>query len=153
MGPQNIDSAAITAFATGESHQPIAGVNLLPLYTDVVPGTPVVLASTNAAGTYNKIGNRRFLRFVSQAGTHTYRFTVTTSNPDPQRDVDFIIYRTGLTIVSAESPPSQSGETADVQINGAATYIIDAYDCANGCSTPQGTPGAYNLTVTVTQLN
>jgi len=36
------------------------------------------------------------------------------------------------------------------------TYVIDAYDCANGCppiddeGTPEGTPGDYELTVTLT---
>ncbi len=29
------------------------------------------------------------------------------------------------------------------------TYIIDAYDCANGCDDTSGTPGDYNLTVTI----
>ena len=30
------------------------------------------------------------------------------------------------------------------------TIAIDAYDCANGCNSEQGTAGDYNLTVTVT---
>ena len=30
----------------------------------------------------------------------------------------------------------------------AGTYIIDAYDCANGCG-DQGTPGDYLITVTI----
>ena len=31
----------------------------------------------------------------------------------------------------------------------ATTYVLDVFDCANGCDTAQGTPGDYNLTVTI----
>ncbi len=44
--------------------------------------------------------------------------------------------------------PSQNPETETFTAT-AGTYLIDAYDCANGCSSPQGVEGDYNITVTV----
>jgi hypothetical protein len=42
-------------------------------------------------------------------------------------------------------PPNQT-----VVFNSAAAdYLIDVYDCANGCDPPEGTPGDYDLTVTI----
>jgi hypothetical protein len=42
-------------------------------------------------------------------------------------------------------------ETATGILLPAATYVLDVYDCANGCDTdpPEGTPGDYALTVTI----
>ena len=31
----------------------------------------------------------------------------------------------------------------------AVYYLIDVYDCADGCGTEEGTPGDYDITVTV----
>jgi hypothetical protein len=37
-----------------------------------------------------------------------------------------------------------------VTFNSAATdYLIDVYDCANGCDESEGTPGDYDITVTI----
>jgi hypothetical protein len=56
-----------------------------------------------------------------------------------------------LFVAAGEDPPSLAGETENLATIAGATYVIDAFDCANGCSTPQGTPGDYDLTMTITQ--
>ena len=47
-------------------------------------------------------------------------------------------------------PSSENPETETITNAAPGTYIIDVYDCANGCDTLQGTPGDYTITVTVT---
>jgi hypothetical protein len=54
-------------------------------------------------------------------------------------------------VVAATDPPAVN-ESATFQAS-AGDYVVDVYDCANGCDTPEdapeGTPGDYNLTVTI----
>ena len=46
--------------------------------------------------------------------------------------------------------PTENPETETIHNATPGTYVIDVYDCANGCSDqPQGVEGDYNLTVTV----
>lgn len=144
LAAQNID-AVIDDFATGETHAPFAGV--LPLFTNIARGAPVVLRNVDDAGRYNKLGNRRFLRFApGSSGPVTV--TLATSNPDPAADPDFIVRRNGALAVVAQDPPP-GNESAAFNASAGQTYIIDAYDCANGCRDEEGTPGDYDLTVTI----
>jgi hypothetical protein len=154
---QNIDSTTIDAFASTETHQPISGVNLLPVFANIVVGTPVVLRTVDDAagmssGNHNKAGDHRFLKFVpTSSGSYTIKLT--TSNANANSDPDFYVYRAGTTVVAATGQPSPSGETATLSgATAGTTYVIDAYDCANGCD-PSGasteTPGDYDLTVTI----
>jgi hypothetical protein len=148
VAPQNIDTIA-DAFGTGETHTS-AGIPTaaqLPLYTTITAGTPVVVSSTDNAGTYNTLGNHRFLRFTP-ASSGNVTVNVTTSNSDPQADPDFRVWRAGALVLNAESADPQEEEGSFNAVAG-TTYVLDVYDCANGCGSPQGTPGEYNLTVTI----
>lgn len=146
IGAQNITGTGLDAFASTQAYTPYP--NLLPVYATITPGTPVVLATTDDAGTYNKVGNHRFLRFTP-ATSGNYTVKLTTSNPNAS-DPDFAIYRSGTGVLDGSSPPSPSGEQQTLNAIGGTTYIIDAFDCANGCPPPQqGVPGDYNLTVTI----
>lgn len=150
VAAQNINSAGINAFATAENNAPIT--NVLPIYATVAVGSPVVVRSTDDAGAgpdgltyYNRVGNRRYVRFVPvTAGTVT--ITVASSNPLGP-DPDFWVWDRG-TVQIFESPPATT-EVGTVAVVPGRPYIIDAYECANGCDTPQGTPGDYDLTVSV----
>jgi hypothetical protein len=156
VAAQNIDSAGIDAFATQETHAPtnpatqVAIPNILPVYTSILRNVPVVVRSTDDAGRYNKVGNHRFLRYTAEA-TGTIVVTVTSSNPDPNADPDFVVERAGIAIGGATNPPN--GQRSDVSnaisVTQGTEYIIDAYDCANGCSTAEGTAGDYDLTVVI----
>jgi len=146
VAAQNIDASLINAFATSETHTPIPGT--LPLFTDIGLGTPVVVRSFDDGGHYNRLGNHRLLRFTpASSGSVTIRLT--TSNPDPNADPDFMVYRAGTRVAAATSPPPQAAETTSLSVTAGSTYIIDAYDCANGCSAVEGTAGDYDLTVTI----
>lgn len=145
VNAQNIDASAIDDFASGETNAPFS--NVLPLYTSISVGSPVVVRSVDAGGRHNKAGNHRLLRFVPPLSGEV-TITVATSNPSADRDPDFVVLRSGTIVVEAGDPPA-AAEAADVEVVAGQTYIIDAFDCANGCSGPQGTAGDYDLTVTI----
>jgi len=135
-------------WGTGETHVPasVAAAAALPLYTDITVGGPaVIVRNVNDAGTYNTLGNHRYLRF-SVASQRSITVTAASSNPS-QPDTDFRVWRAGTFIKAGEDPPSVNEQETFPASPG--TYLIDVYDCANGCSTVQGTSGDYNITVTV----
>jgi hypothetical protein len=145
---QNIDAANIDAFATTETHVPtnVPMAAALPLFPVATLGGPaVVLATVNDAGRHNKLGNRRFVRF-NVPTTRSVTVTASSSNPN-NPDTDFRVFRSGTFVISAEAGPAPS-ETATFNAP-AGDYVIDVYDCANGCNAEEGTPGDYNLTVNV----
>ena len=141
---------AIDAFATTENYSPTGGaIQPLPVFTSVTAGTPVVVRTSGTADRhYNKLGNRRFLRFTP-AASGSFTVTLRTSNAGPNPDPDFIVYRSGTEVSRGDDPPTEYPETETFFATAGTTYIIDAYDCANGCSDVQGTPGDYDLTVTI----
>ncbi len=157
VNAQAIDTV-MDVWGTGESHFPMTvftnNLAVLPIYTTMTVGGPqAVLRTSNKAGpdtvdtSGNKLGDHRFIRFTATAGNRT--ITANSNNPDPQKDVDLKIFRSTPQFgfaTSGENPPNPNGET--VPLNAAASdYLIDVYDCANGCDTSEGTPGDYDLTV------
>jgi hypothetical protein len=161
VAAQNINSAGINEFATAESNTPFPG--LTPLFPTIASGGSVVVRSIDDGGYYNKAGNHAFLRFTPST-TRNYTVTLSTSNAATDRDPDFSVYRSGVEVTytsvngvvdDGESSPAQFPETATFNGVAGTTYIIDAYDCSNGCvANPpdlpiQGTQGDYNLTVTI----
>jgi hypothetical protein len=145
---QNIDTIS-DAFGTGETHVPtnVTAAAALPLYTSIpVPGGPVLLRTVNDAGTSNTLGNHRFLRFtlVSTSTITINLSSSNTANPDP----DFLVYRNGAFVAEASDPPA-AVQSKTITNAAAGDYLIDAYDCANGCNPSEGTPGNYDLTVTI----
>jgi hypothetical protein len=153
VAAQNIDVASMDAYGSTETHFPSTVPNnaALPVYTTATVGGPAVVmrtvvASADPLDRFNKLGNRRFVRF-SLATARTITITASSSNPNTP-DTDFGVFRNGAFVNSATNPPAASEQ---IILNNAAAgeYLIDVYDCANGCDTPEGTPGDYNLTLTV----
>jgi hypothetical protein len=157
VAAQGINSAAIDPFASGEANAPFP--NMVPLFaTVVVDGPAVVVRSFDDGGRHNKAGNHAFLRFTPVA-TGIVRVTVSTSNAALDADPDFVVYRGALDggsgggrFVIGNDPPPQP-EIRELPVTAGRTYVIDAFDCANGCGLPWGTPGDYELTVTVSTVN
>jgi hypothetical protein len=150
IAAQNIDGANLDEYGTGETHvpTPVAAAAALPLYTPItVGGGPVVVRNVDDAGTNNTLGNHRFLRFTLNA-PRTITISASSSNPN-NADPDFVVYRDGGTYVISgiDGPPQPETET--ISNAPAGDYLIDVYDCANGCGGEQGTPGDYDITVTV----
>jgi hypothetical protein len=138
---QNITSAGLDAFGSTETHvpTPVASVAALPIYTNLTAGTPVTVRSVDDAGHYNTLGNHRFVRYV-KVGSGAQTVTVTSNGADP----DAIVYRNGNFAQVSEDPGNET-----FTISAAGTYIFDVYECSNGCDTDQGTPGDFDVTVTV----
>ena len=151
LAAQNIGSVT-DAFGTGEAHFPnnVAAAAALPVYTPVtVGGAPVMLRTVDDAGRYNTLGNHRFLRFTLASTRPTLNISVTSSNPN-NADPDFVLYGDGapLNFLEGQDGPPQP-EVGVFNNAPAGTYVIDVYDCANGCDDEQGIAGDYDLTVTV----
>jgi len=98
------------------------------------------------AGLYNTLGNHRFIRF-NVAGTRTVNISASSANPATP-DTDFVVYHDGAVVALGIDGINENPEVESFTAT-AGTYIIDVYDCANGCDTVQGTAGDYNLTVTI----
>jgi len=58
------------------------------------------------------------------------------------------VFRAGTPVLNEEDPPPQP-ETGSLTVAANTTYVLDVYDCANGCDTVQGTAGDFSLTVTI----
>jgi hypothetical protein len=145
---QNTNAVAIDAFATNETFLPFAGMTLPLIPTITRGGAPVVVRSIDDGGHYNKAGNRSLLRFTpSSSGNVTV--ALATSNAASDRDPDFWIWNNGLLVRRGTNDASEYPEVETFGVTAGQTYIIEAYDCANGCAGADGTPGDYNLTVTI----
>jgi hypothetical protein len=149
---QNIVATNMDAFGTTETNLPggspaVPSAAVFPLYTTAtINGGPVVLRTVDDAGRGNKLGTHRYVRFTVPS-TQNVTVSLSSSNtntPDP----DFTIWRAGAFVRAGVDPP-QAVETESFSAT-AGTYVIDAYDCANGCNAEEGTPGDYDLTVTIT---
>jgi hypothetical protein len=150
LSAQNITTNT-NAFATTETIQPtgsptIAPTSVLPLYTTITNSGTVTLRTTNDAGTSNKLGNRRYIRFEN-GSTRNVTITVATSNTDTNADPDFLVWRSGTFIFDGTDPPP--GPESHTFSMSAGTYLIDVYDCGNGCGPAEGASGDYDLTVTI----
>jgi hypothetical protein len=149
MTAQNIDAATMDIYGSSETHVPstVPGAAALPIYSvATVGGAALVLRTVDDAGHYNRLGNRRYVRFTLNT-TRTVTITASSSNPNTP-DTDFRVFRNGLFVTEAGAPPAPN-ETTTLTNAQPGEYLIDVYDCANGCETVQGTPGDYDLTVTV----
>jgi hypothetical protein len=150
VSAQNVVSSTINAFATTETNvpTPLQSADVLPVYSSIsVGGAAVQVRSVNDAGAiYNKLGDRHFLRFTANA-SGSVTVNVTTSNATADADPDFVVWRAGSVVNIGQDFGPAEAET--FQVVAGQTYIIDAYECANGCDGDQGTPGDYTLTVTV----
>jgi hypothetical protein len=134
------------AFATGESN---AGGNAdaLPLYVDVVPNQPVNDQCTNAAsGTYNAIGNRRFLRFsLAQAGLVTITVTgLPGSQATPPPDPDLSLWTSGRQIRSEDFGTQ---EALQQQPLSAGIHVLDIHECTHVTDPDICHPNLVNPTV------
>ena len=59
------------------------------------------------------------------------------------------MFRNGEFVGSGEEDYSEYPEVEQFVDAQPGTYLIDVYDCANGCGADLGVPGDYDLTVTV----
>ena len=122
------------AFGSGESN----GSNdagFTDVYTDITLGSPVtgLCSTTNAGGKVggNKLGNRRFLRFVKSApGTVTIRADGVASGSVPGSgaavDPDIFVYQRGAPVGSGTSTDDRLELISGLQL-AAGTHVIEVY--------------------------
>ncbi len=131
------DKAVIDSIVSGESIAPIkdiygTGRTNLPLetpnYENLVVGGTVNVCPTYTHGTYNKLGNRKYIRFdIGTAGNYT--ITVRKSNNSATvSDPDFLLYNVSL-LHAAESGTANS-EIQTVYLSN-ASYKLDISDYNN----------------------
>ncbi len=137
-------------YGTTETNNARNANDVLPIYTPIATnGVPQVVCSIggNAAGVsqfgvFNKLSNRRLLRFtVDTAGT--YRMSVTGTE-----DPDIALFQGEFLAVS-----QNEGNDAITRALTPGEYVLEVYDYAN--LRPEDTPhdaGRYCLTVTVSQV-
>jgi hypothetical protein len=158
VAAQNINAAAIDIYGSTETHVPAPYINteVLPIYaTGNTVGTPIVLRTVDAGGpttidsSGNKLSNHRYIRFMGTG--RDVIVNATSTSPLATRDVDFIVYRAqpfGFVTAGQNGPAAPESETFGTAAT--SEYLIDVYDCANGCDPSEGPHGDYDLTVTIT---
>lgn len=162
VSPQNINGATIDEYGSTEPNipTPFLTSEVLPIYQQANIGGPqVTLRSTNRSGpdaigdSGNKLSNHRYIRFTGNGNPVTV--TATSTSPLATRDVDFLVYRTTstatptFTLVGSGTHPPAATDSATFGTANQAEYLIDVYDCANGCDPVEETPGTFDLTVTI----
>lgn len=127
------DAAEIDMIVSDESIAPITDIygtgrtNLpseLPEYVDLVVGNTVNVCPTYTYGTYNKLGNRKYIRFtIDTAGEYTIR--VNKSNSTSTTDPDFLLYNVSLSLAGITEVIDS--ETLTTYLN-TASYKLDVSD-------------------------
>ncbi len=127
--PRNITGAGLNDFGTAETNNGgLPGV--LPVYVDIAPGeTKTNLCSRSSEGTYNKLGNRVFLRLtVSTPGTFNFSVAPVATNSDP----DYFVYRQGVDVSNGQG--ASDGDNVTETWTGAlqpGVYVIDLHEYKN----------------------
>jgi hypothetical protein len=104
------------------------------VFRSVSSGEVVAVCSVAANGTYNRLGNRRFLRFdLAAPGT----ITVRASNGPAGSDPDLALYSAGAQRGLAEGTAA-AAETLAVSGLAAGTYVIEVYEYSNLGNSPRG---------------
>jgi PKD repeat protein len=118
------------AFGNGETNNDTIPESL-PVYKDVtLEGGPTRVCGTRTAGTYNKLGNRQFLRLVlGSSRTVTIRAQYTTEGSEspftPAPDPDIVLFRAGF-LAAAEG--TAAGEETLTRALNSGTYVIEVYE-------------------------
>ena len=144
VAAESIVATSMDSYATTETNYgPIALADrneVLPIYTDIAPnGAAVRLCGGRpTGGGYNKIGNRRFLRFnVPNARTLDIQVSCQLTDPtctgEPRPDPDFALSR-GRTIEFAESEtPYVEQLRKNVE---AGDYVLEIYEYSHADPDP-----------------
>jgi len=137
-----IVSSTMTPYAATEIFSGVAAASAdlsLPVYAVVTPNGPAVRVCTSSsldtgsgvvATSYNKLGNRRFLRF-SVPGTRTLRINVSCPASDadcagsPVPDPDFVVSRANDVTASETETPRVETLNFDAT---AGDYVLEIYD-------------------------
>ena len=119
-------------FGAGEDNNG-SDTQALPVYRDITLNAPLNGVCTNSlagATDLNKLGNRRFLRFVNSASrlvTITASGAVSGLLTEAAVDPDILVYRQGGLVAVGGSDDLNQESINQVQL-AAGTYVIEVYD-------------------------
>jgi PKD repeat protein len=160
-----IVSTTMDAYASTETHSGVAATSVdlvLPVYAPVTPNGPAVRLcassqlsvpdGTTVIGSFNKLGNRRFLRF-SLPAARTLRIRVSCPASDatcaglPQPDPDFVLSRASDVTVADEG----TSTVEERSIAGTAgDYVLEIYEYSHVDPSAINRRGRTCMTVTIT---
>lgn len=104
----------------------------LPVYRDITLNTPLTNLCTNrlaGAESLNKLGNRRFLRFVNNSTRNVAISAIGAAGLGSEAavDPDILVFRRGQLVLLGESAEPNREDIASTQL-AAGTYVIEVYD-------------------------
>lgn len=128
---QSITSSGMDAFGSTEANDG-GNTDALPIYaSSALNGGPVVVCGNHVEGTYNKLGNRRLLKFSlnsARTATITAQYTSVGSDTElptwPVADPDIVLYK-GAFLDIAESVGQSQTLTRALA---AGDYVIEVYE-------------------------
>jgi PKD repeat protein len=160
-----IVSTTMDAYAGTETHSGVAPTSadlVLPVYTPITPNGPAVRLCTSSELTvaggatvpvsFNKLGNRRFLRF-SLPAARTLRIRVScpisdaACGGDPRPDPDFVLSRAAdVTVADEDSSTVEERSIAGT----AGDYVLEIYEYSHIDPSATRRRGRTCMTVTIT---
>jgi PKD repeat protein len=160
-----IVSTTMDVYATTETHSGVAPASadlVLPVYAPITPNGPAVRlcasseltvpGGANVAGAFNKLGNRRFLRFsVPAARTLRVRVSCPSSDADcaglPRPDPDFVLSRAGDATIAEDG--TSTVEELEVPAT-AGDYVLEIYEYSHVDPAATSRRGRTCMTVNIT---
>jgi hypothetical protein len=98
-----------------------------PLYVDLIVGDSVNVCPGYAYGRYNKLGNRKYIRFNINS-TGNYSISVKNSTGSSRTDPDFMLHNvSNHTLTYLGEDAAYSVETQSMTLE-RASYMLDVYD-------------------------
>jgi hypothetical protein len=134
-------------FGTGETNNGGDGRNI-PIYPQIAPGATRQVCSNLPTGgsgaVYNKLGNRRYLRFTLAVGGTVQ---LSARNGRSGTDPDIVVYAAGVERGRADG--SASGTETLTQVLPAGTYVAEIYEYSNIEGTAPRGDQCFDVTLTV----
>ena len=154
LGQQSIVGSTMDIWGSTEANNAGNALDVLPVYSQVAigPGNSVQVCSIDDFGSFNRLSNRRFVRFdIASPGTYRIRATGLSST-----DPDLFLYRQG---VLNSSEGLAAGTETLTQTLVAGTHVVEVYDACivfgalvNPAVCPDPLPSRSCLDVTVEPL-
>ncbi len=139
---QSINSnSRIDQYGTNETNYPESSANILPIFTPLIIGDPAItICSIADFGTYNKLSNRRFIRFnIPTSG----RYQITASNSS-NSDPDLILHDNSGIVSRSEGTGNSETFSPTLSIG---DYVLEIYEYSNlDPNSPRGTT-CFNVSI------
>lgn len=144
VSAQMIVSATIDDLGSTEINNGGAAANL-PVYVPImVDIAPVQVCSSTANGDYNKLGNRKFVRFNMPINRNVQMRAVGPPGTDP----GMALYRQGFVAESVEDSTGNGTEIFNQSL-AAGNYVLEVFDFFATDDPTDGTPGNTCMNVSI----